>query len=285
MSAEAKQGLQTEVVACKTRWTDQLKMSKAPAGAPNAPLPLAVARTIPRPDGPVSAYDVEEIVVRLWIDSLAGSEGGVAPVRVEVAGKFPEVLQRHIADHVEARWRLELGARGAGNGWLLEKMLSWVEGAYEELLNLEPSLVECYEGCDDNGMTIRRYAIAEPPPPPSPKDSDEESEDEESDDEALAAATSGLSVDQERELRIKMKAEAEADRVWREQQRAEHEALGDERSRQPQKLSKKEMDKMAEEKKKNKGARLSKTGSKAHKPVRDDKEKKDKTNKKNGLMH
>ena len=57
----------------------------------------------------------------------------------------------------------EMEARGGAAGGMLEKILGWAEGAYADLLWLEPTYVEQYEGCDDAGMTIRRYAIAEPP--------------------------------------------------------------------------------------------------------------------------
>jgi hypothetical protein len=284
MSTDAKKGLQTEVVAVKTRWTDQLKIVKAPAGSPTAPLPLAVARTIERPDGPASAYDVEEITVKLWIDALEAGEDGAAPVRVETIAKVPDVLQQLMSSHIEERWRGELKARGVGNGWLLEKMLSWVEGAYVELLRLEPSLVEVYDGVNDSGMTIRRFAIAEPPPPPPTPP--EKGSDEESSEEELVEAMPQLNLEEERAQRIREKAEAEADRLWREQRRAEAEANPDDYPSQ-QKVGKKEQARLAEDKKKHAHARLAKEGSKAHKAsaTRDKDDEKKMKNKKNGLMH
>ena len=65
-----------------------------------------------------------------------------------------------IAERVDAQWRSELKARGLGKGWLLEKMLSWCESKFGDLLNLEPACLDMYMGDDDNGMTIRRFATA-----------------------------------------------------------------------------------------------------------------------------
>jgi hypothetical protein len=268
--ADAKKALQTEVVAVKTRWGSEAKLQKAAADSPKAPLPLAVSRTIPRPDV-ASMYDVEELTVRLWIDDLEIADESAPPVRVEVAGVIPDVLQAKIACHVLQRWQAELRARGAGKGWLLEKVLAWAEGAYVDLLNLEPSLVEVYDGCNDEGMTIRRYAIAEPPPPPGLSaegagEEESESESEEEDDEVQRMARLQLEKEEERKRRIQEKSEAEADRLYREERRREAEeamARGDDQGAKP--LSKKEQDKLREEKANSQGKRLRKQGAKANK--------------------
>ena len=261
-TAEAKKALQAEVVAVKGRWQSEIKLMKAKQDSPNYPLPLSVARTVPRPDA-ASMYDVEELTVRLWIDSLEATvDAASAPVRVEVLGPVPDSLQLRIAEHVDARWRMELGYRGASKSWLLEKMLGWVESAYVDLLMLDPSYVECYEGCNDDGMTIRRYAIAEPPPA-QPESEEGESEDsdeyEDSDDEDIDTKLSKMSLteEEERKFRIKMKAEEEADRQWREERRKEAERLGEDFGG-PKPVSKKEMKKMQDEKRQTQGKRLRK---------------------------
>lgn len=83
-------------------------------------------------------------------------------------------------------------------------------------------------------------------------------------------------------MRIKLAAEAEAERQWREERRREAELMGEDGGR-PKQLSKKEQQKLDEEKKQKKGARLRKTGARASKF---DAEAAGKTaNKKNGLMH
>ena len=174
-----KKALQTEVMGVKTRWADAIKLSKAKPDAPNAPLPIGVQRTIERPDD-AYAYDVEELKVRLCINAL---DSTTLPVHVEVTASVPTTLSDKMNGHIEKRWKAELQARGAGKGWLLEKILAWCESAYVELVTLEPTFVEMYEGCDDNGMTIRRYAITEPPEP-----KEESSEESEESEEEVGAA-------------------------------------------------------------------------------------------------
>jgi len=258
MAEEHKKALQSEMVAVKTRWSDEVKLSKA-KDSPTAPFPVTLQRTIPKPEA-ASAFDVEELRLQLLV---ASSDRATMPISVQVAGELPPTVQKRIAAHVEARWREEIEARGAAPGWMLEKILGWAEGAYADLLWLEPTYVEQYEGCDDHGMTIRRYAIAEPP---EAKAAEEEaagasggSEEEETEEEAEE------DPEVERQRRIKEKAEAEADRLWREERRREHEALGEE-GRQPQGVSKKEQQRLIEEKRaKKQGHRTAKTGQKAHK--------------------
>lgn len=283
--AEDKKALQAEVVAVKTRWGAEVKLSKAKPDSPSYPLPIAVARTIARPDA-AAVYDVDELTVRLWVDSLEAAAS--PPVRVEVAGPVPEALQRLMAAHVDARWHAELAARGGAQaGWLLEKVLGWCEGAYVELLRLDPSLVEQYEGCDDEGRTIRRFAIAEPPPPPPEPAEGEGGSDSGSSDEgeAAAAAMSAVKLDPEaeRQERIRVKAQEEAERQYQEMRRKEREENAQD---EPVRIGKKEQERLLQEKRDRKGARTAKTGSKANKAnakERDD--AKERTNKKNGLLH
>jgi len=280
MAAEAKAALQAEVVAVKTRWTSEIKLIKAPKDAPAYPLPLAVARTIPRTDA-ASAFDVDDITVRLWVDSLeAPTDSASAPVRVEVVASVPEALQSKMAEHIDARWRTELRARGAATGFLLEKLLGWAESSFTDLCQLEPSFIETYEGCNDEGMTIRRYAIAEPPPTPS--ESEEDGEEESEEDMEARLAKMQLNEEEERQQRIEMKAKAEADRLWREQRRAEAEALGEDAPKGP--IGKKEQQRLLDEKRQRKqGTRWRKEGAKANKFDAEAAGKK--AAKKGGLMH
>ena len=287
--AEAKKALQDEVVAVKQRWSAEVKLAKAAKDAPNYPLPIAVSRTIQRPEA-ADLYDVDELTVKLWVDSLEASEP--APVRVEVAGALPETLQKRVAAAVDERWRGELRARGSGKGFLLEKVLAWAEGAYTDLITLEPSFVEAYEACDAEGRTIRRYAIAEPPPPAEEKpidvgdddSDDDESEEEEEEEEDIDArvAKMKLDTDADRQMRIKLKAEAEADRQWREERRKEAEAQGEDYGG-PKPVSKKEQNKLIAEKRETQGKRLRKQGAKSNKFDAEAAGKK--KNGKNSLLH
>lgn len=291
-AAELKKVLQGEIVAVKQRWGAEAKLQKAPADAPNAPLPLAISRTIQRTEQ-AKYFDVYELTVRLWVDALEDNAADAPPpVRVEVEGPIPDSLCPLVAAKVLDRWHAELKARGSGKGWLLEKVLAWAEGAYVDLLSVAPEYVEMYEDEDETGRTVRRYAIAEPPPPPTDigdgdddDDDDDESssEEEEETEEDINArvAKMKLSEEEDRQMRIKLKAEAEADRLWREERRKEFEATYDENAPKP--LSKKEKAKQAEMKASGQGKRLRKAGAKHNKFDAEAAGKK--ANKKNGLMH
>ena len=289
VSEETKKALQAEVVAVKTRWGDAVKMKKAKDG-PQAPLPIAVSRTIQKPAS-AEVYDVEEITVWLWIDTLAPYDGAEkAPIRVEVSAEIPAHVCNVAAEHVCKRWRAELTARGAAKGWMLEKILGWCESTYTELLVLDPRYVDCYMGINEHGMTIRRYAIQEPPPPePEPDDDDDDSDydSDDSDDEGVDDIDSkvkkmGLAEEEERQMRIKLKAEAEADRQYREQRRKEAEEIREQGADGGEKkqLSKKEKE---EAKQKKQGQRMRREGSKRNKFDAEAAGKK--ANKKNGLLH
>mmetsp|Transcript_18592 Transcript_18592/g.37874 ORF Transcript_18592/g.37874 Transcript_18592/m.37874 type:complete len:283 (+) Transcript_18592:3-851(+) len=282
MADEAKKALQAEVMAVKQKWGDEIKLSKAKDG-PRAPLPISIQRSIETP-ADAAAYDIVELKVKLWLDSLDVS--GEPPVRVEVDPVSVTVaLASKIAERVGAQWQSELQARGLGKGWLLEKMLSWCESKFVELINLEPACLDMYMGEDANGMTMRRFALVEKtdesaatePAVGEPDDassSDEASEESEDDD---------VRKERERLERINLKAEAEADRLWREERRREFEALGEDAKR-PTAVSKKEQQAAIKAKQdKRQGVRTAKTGSKANKFDAEAAGKK--ANKKNGLLH
>ena len=162
---EAKKALQAEVVAVKQKWGDEIKLSKTKDG-PTAPLPISLQRTIPAPED-AAAYDVSEYKVKLWLDSLDVSGEPLVRVEVDPADLVPS-LARKMEERVGAQWRSELKARGLGKGWLLEKMFSWCESKFVELLNLEPACLDMYMGEDLNGMTIRRFAPRATAPPSRP---------------------------------------------------------------------------------------------------------------------
>ena len=164
MADEAKKVLQAEVVAVKQKWGDEIKLSKTKDGL-TAPLPISLQRTIPAPED-AAAYDVSEYKVKLWLDSLDVSGEPLVRVEVDPADLVPS-LARKMEERVGAQWRSELKARGLGKGWLLEKMFSWCESKFVELLNLDPKCLDMYMGEDLNGMTIRRFALtatAQPSP-------------------------------------------------------------------------------------------------------------------------
>ena len=163
MHTELKKALQQEVLAAKSRWGGAIKLSKAPAGTPTAPLPIGVERTIARPAS-AEAFDVDDLRVRLLID---GPSASAECVRVEVSGDaLPAQLQAAAAARVAELWggiltKYSLAAPAAGGPFAIERVLAWCETKYTELLNLLPELVEGYDGVNEVGVTIRRYCLVD----------------------------------------------------------------------------------------------------------------------------
>lgn len=120
---EAKKQLQSEVVSVKTRWSDEVKLIKAPSTSPTAPLPLAVLRNIPRPAA-AAAFDLEALALKLWVTTLATADRREA-VRVEVpSGTVPDALAHAIAHRLDELWKKKLAKGGERAGWMLESEIS-----------------------------------------------------------------------------------------------------------------------------------------------------------------
>lgn len=120
---EAKKQLQSEVVSVKTRWSDEVKLIKAPSTSPTAPLPLAVLRNIPRPAA-AAAFDLEALALKLWVTTLATADRREA-VRVEVpSGTVPDALAHAIAYRLDELWKKKLAKGGERAGWMLESEIS-----------------------------------------------------------------------------------------------------------------------------------------------------------------
>ncbi|EOD16664.1 hypothetical protein EMIHUDRAFT_118897 [Emiliania huxleyi CCMP1516] len=268
MHTELKKALQQEVLAAKSRWGGAIKLSKAPAGTPTAPLPIGVERTIARPAS-AEAFDVDDLRVRLLID---GPSASAECVRVEVSGDaLPAQLQAAAAARVAELWggiltKYSLAAPAAGGPFAIERVLAWCETKYTELLNLLPELVEGYDGVNEVGVTIRRYCLV---------------------DRAEGGEGGGGSSSEEEE---EGEGEGEGGESSSEEsggRRKEAEALGED-ARAPQGLSKKQQEAsgvaMKKEKlEKKQGTRLRKQGAKANKFDAEAAGKK--ANKKNGLLH
>lgn len=286
MEPALKKSLQEEVLSAKKRWGDAVKLSKAPASSPTAPLPISVARTIPRPAA-AEMFDVAELTVRLLVDGPAAAPGCL---RVEVRGdSYPPVLLEAMAARVLSLWegiltKYEIAPPAAGGPFAVERILAWCETKFVDLLNLDPTLIETYEGVNALGMTIRRFTLAEPKPTAEGKSegsSERESEKKESDESSDGESD----VEAERLMRIKLKAELEADRVYREERRKEHEEehgggqTGHSGGGDAGKAPKKKEKETAKEKQ---GTRLRKQGAKSSKFDAEAAGKK--PNKKNGLV-
>ena len=120
---EAKKQLQSEVVSVKTRWSDEVKLIKAPSTPPTPPPPHAVLRNIPRPAA-AAAFDLEALALKLWVTTLATADRREA-VRVEVpSGTVPDALAHAIAYRLDELWKKKLAKGGERAGWMLESEIS-----------------------------------------------------------------------------------------------------------------------------------------------------------------
>ena len=260
--------LQSELLEAKKAWEGEVKVVKSCARTSAAgmhgkgPWPLVCQRIIPR-SAEARAFDVEQLKVKLCIDgkSPSGGCGGdmsLLPVHVEVieAG-LPSQLTDKIEAKVEEKWKSDLVKKGPQGGWLLKRMLKWVEKNYLVLIKLEPSLIEHYIGCDDDGSSMRRFTIVKPEALPA-GDDDEENDSTDEEEEARR---------QEYYRKLMEKREkaaedaAEKKRIEGERKRAMIES-GKIQVFRPKQLSKKEQAELRDAKKKQ-GKRMAKTGPRA----------------------
>jgi len=172
--------LQNELKAAKEKW-DDVKLGKAKKEAATFPYPVWCSHSVQQPPA-AKAFDVLEIPVKLSVNGL-GEDGKSADVSVEVkSAEIPDVLGEKIAAAVLEKWKKKQGKKDAP--WAISVIFEWVETNFTKMLLLDPDCVGDYEGCDENGATMRRYAIA-PPRAPVEEESEEE-EDSEVDEEAEA---------------------------------------------------------------------------------------------------
>mmetsp|Transcript_2268 Transcript_2268/g.4742 ORF Transcript_2268/g.4742 Transcript_2268/m.4742 type:complete len:278 (-) Transcript_2268:127-960(-) len=245
-------GLQEELKAAKERCED-IKLGKAKKEAETFPFPVWLLHTVQRPPA-AKAFDVLELPVKLYIDGLENGQ-----VRVEVPSEeIPEQLREKIVAAVAKTWDKYRGREKAP--WGIKKTLEWVEAKYVDLLTLDPACVQAYEGCDENDVSMRRYAIGAPPP--EPEEADEESEEEDDDEaeeerEAELAKIAALLAEVEAGTSGKNKLSPEE--IERKRQEAE------EMGTKVKMLSKKEREELNKSRKERAGHRQAKTGQKNHK--------------------
>lgn len=238
-------GLQTELKGAKEKWTDYLKLGKAKKEEPTFPFPVWVSLAAQRPPN-AKAFDMEEMTVKLCVDSLDKGD-----VHVEFPQKdLPDQLKEKMIPEVLKVWNKKIGKKDAP--WGIAPTLEWVETNYAKLLLLEPTCLHAYEGCDENDMSMKRYAIGPPPEPVDENEEESESEEEETQAE-YEARMAVLLGDLEADSNKKGLSEAEI-----EQKKKEAAEMG-EKHRQ---LSKKEL---AEKNKSKQGVRMAKTGASARK--------------------
>lgn len=171
------QALQVELKAAKEKWPDS-KLGKAKKESETFPYPVWLLQVVQQPPA-AKAFDVMEIPVKLLVDGLEPGQ-----IRVEVKSEeIPAQLQVQIEAAVLKEWKKQCGKKAAP--WGILKTLDWVETSFSKLLLLDPACVGSYEGVDDMGATMRRYAIGAPA---APVEEVSESESDSEEDEAFAQA-------------------------------------------------------------------------------------------------
>lgn len=256
--------LQAELKHVKATWGKEVELAKAEKGAEGFPFPVSVTRYTPRPDS-AAMWDVDELPVRLVIyDAVKGADS----VCVEVDPFLPGNLSEEIESRIEAEWKK--GLSGAGDSWLIEETLSWIEAKFGEFLRLLPEVIDSYEGCDDQGATMRRYTLIN-------TDAACEYEEEEVISEEEQARRAQAYIEEE-SARLMAVAEAR-DKEAAEKRKLAEDGLGEFK---PVQLSKKEKAEMNLSRKEKSGHRWRKTGSKSAKHTLTEEQEKKK--KKGGLV-
>jgi len=254
------EALQAELKAAKEKWGKEIELSKADKGAPGFPFPVCCTRYTPQPESAL-AWDCEELPVRLVIH-----EGDVAAKKVsaEVPPIFPGDLSGQIEKAVEKEWKKLLGKKKEGQTWMISSVFDWVEAKFGDLLRLNPAYVDSYVGCDAMGASMRRYCFTGPAPDGGESD-DDEAIDEEEQERRLAEYAEREAARIEAEIEAKFQADEEKRKMA---EKGIHE--DGEKTRQ---LSKKELAEQNMSRKDRSGQRWRKTGSKSHKPVREEGDK------------
>jgi hypothetical protein len=266
--AGAKKGsfkkIKLELQQMKSKWGDDFKPMWT---RPPPPWPVRALRIIRRTEE-AEMYDVPDLRIRLVIQSPHLEQ---FPVNVEISNKhLPQRMQLSIAGTIKEKWIAELQKEQdlpehLRTGWQMDSIFQWCEQQYGALLRVAPEFLESYFGSNDDGVTIRRFAIVVPKKHEETKTKEEQLNEEEN--EAIASAKlealklgEKLREEREREKRIKRAREAEVRAQEAERKKAEAMALREKGVDMslPKKLSKKELKAQAEYKAKHK--RMAKTG-------------------------
>jgi hypothetical protein len=163
--------LQNELKAAKEKWPDA-KLGKAKKESETFPYPVWLLLAVQQPES-AKAYDVCEIPVKLVVEGL---EPGNTSVEVP-SSEIPKQLQAKIADAILATWTKHVGKK-ASSPWSIVKTLEWVETNFTKMLSLDPECISTYQGVDENGATVRRFAIQAPPEPAEEEEEETDSEEE-----------------------------------------------------------------------------------------------------------
>jgi hypothetical protein len=74
---------------------------------------------------------------------------------------IPKALRAKMGETILAEWKRRLAIAGpvaSRSTWAIVQTFEWVESKFSSLLALVPDLIEPYEGCDEWGASMRRYA-------------------------------------------------------------------------------------------------------------------------------
>lgn len=255
------EALQAELKAAKEKWGKEIELSKADKGAPGFPFPVCCTRYTPQPEAAM-AWDCEELPVRLVIHE---GDAAAKKVSVEVPPIFPGELSEKIEQAVEKEWKKMLGKSKAGEVWMVGKIFDWIEAKFGDLLRLVPAYVDSYVGCDAMGASMRRYCFTGPAPDGGSDDEDDEAVDEEEQQRRIEEYAEREAARIEAEIEEKFKADDEKRKLAEKGIHEDGEKV--------KQLSKKEQAELNLSRKDRSGARWRKTGSKSHKPVREDGDK------------
>jgi len=251
--------LQVELKGAKEKWLKEIELSKAEKGAPNYPFPVAITRYTPQPES-AAMWDCEELPVRFVVHD---AEIEKAHVSVEVPPIFPGELSVLMQKRIQEEWikLLKKKKKPAGEVWMIDSAFTFVETEFGKLLRLNPEYVDTYEGCDAMGATQRRYTLVGPA-----AEEDEDEEEDEVDEEEQEKRV------QEYIAREQARLEADIEAKYANDEERKTQALSGinvdgEKAKQ---LSKKEKAEMNLSRKEKSGHRWRKTGSKSHKPVKEE---------------
>ncbi len=258
--------LKFEFQQIKSRWDSEIKLMW---NRPPPPWPARVLRIIPQ-TREAEMYDVDELRIRLIINGPNMEE---LPVEVEVAQKtIPKKLQDAISNNILNKWKEELTnelslPEHLRSGWQLEKMLTYAEKNFGSFLRLVPEFLEAYFGSNNDGVTIRRFAIIEPVKEDLEAKKRKEEEDRKEKERPKTAAElkaiedgKRLAAERDRQRRIEAARKLEQKKLEAERKKAEAMALREKGDYvpPPKQKSKKELKAEAEYKAKHK--RMAKTG-------------------------
>eukprot|EP00039_Didymoeca_costata_P011004 m.150662 g.150662 ORF g.150662 m.150662 type:complete len:300 (-) comp15029_c0_seq2:2512-3411(-) len=270
---EVVQSLKPELLTCKEKWPDEIKVKTGKSK--EDPFPISLQRKVPQPET-ANHWDIDELSILLSVDGpkkipAAPESNGTRELAVGSLNwhaeckqdNIPAPLQAKISMSVAKMWDKELKKlEPTSKAWKFDKIFDWVEMKFQELLTLEASCIEQYEGTDEHGRSIRRYTLVDKV---EGKEAEESESDDTDSDEEPESNLDPEEAARRAEVIAKKRAEQEAQRLEEERQReieAWKKRMDAEAGRGEQKfvpMSKKEQEAIRAAKNKQ-GVKMAKTG-------------------------